>query len=260
MPPGPESSDLFTRRPSPAVRRRSVAAHGQFSMLKPHITRVEPQRSFGGAIDDSGRPTMTLDRVAVMAALLLFSARCPGSGAERIQGEYWGLQTNGVRAGLYLLESNTETNRSLTKYMPMLENSLTNNGNRRPDRLDLWLPPLESCLQVSLRDQNGKPVPMTAMGKRLGAPITQPMRVMTGMNFPAGYRAIYLRPNEPSQVLAYIFSPEDYFIIPAPGKYRLSLRVRVIWLHEGWKGSLKSTNLPTVDLPPVEAELDLQKP
>jgi hypothetical protein len=81
--------------------------------------------------------------------------------------------------------------------------------------------------------------------------------VTTGVNFPAGYRAVVLYPGSSEQT-TYAFILQDYFDVRTPGKYRLQLDSRVIWIPPGRPpGSLMTTNLPVVQLPPIVAQIEI---
>lgn len=172
-------------------------------------------------------------------------------------GEYWGAETNGVKAGLYIQHLSGTTNIAVVRCTPVLLNTRTNNGNSRPDRLKLWTPPTESCYQLTLLDSNQQPVAKTARGKALGKPLSQPLALTTGFNSRAGYSGAILIPDWPQPLYPSILL-QDYFVIPKPGKYGLRFEMRVIWIQRGVHVTVGTTNLPLVQLPTVEAQLELQ--
>src|ERR1017187_1317908 len=73
---------------------------------------------------------------------------------------HWSAQTNFVKAGL-VIKYAPDTNQTAVGFFPILSNGSATNGNIRPDRLHLWLPPIESRYQMTLLDEKGAPVPKT---------------------------------------------------------------------------------------------------
>ena len=150
--------------------------------------------------------------------------------------QYWGVETNGVKAALFFYFAPGSTNQVQVTFVPALNNSLTNNGNFvRPDHLLLWLPPFESRYEMDLTDDAGKPVRKTRKGKALGKSYlyTEPKGVTTRRG-PTD-RGVMLTPNKPEVLLekapntffGYMsLSLQDYFRISKPGKYHLSFRLR----------------------------------
>jgi hypothetical protein len=107
---------------------------------------------------------------------------------------------------------------------------------------------------LELLDQAGHTVPTTAKGRALGQPISQPLRVTTGINYPAGYAGRTLVPHIAEQT-PFRFVLQDFFEARKPGRYQLIVRPRVVWITPAWKGSLKTTRLPLVEFPEVKAEV-----
>jgi hypothetical protein len=200
--------------------------------------------------------------VFVVAIGTIFSQNsyCQSGVAADLERILWGKETNGVKVGLYV--QYPPTNQSIPTSIiccPYLSNSKTNNGNWGSNRLLLWLPRLENSYQMSLFDEKGESVAKTVRGQELGKPIDQPLMVRVGgINFEAGYQAVYLDPNEVSPVRQ--FTLQDYFDIKKPGKYRLEFKMRVIWLQPG-RGhdlSLYTTNIATMTLPSVESQIEIR--
>jgi hypothetical protein len=174
----------------------------------------------------------------------------------------WGSETNHLKVGL-LLQYAPGTNRTFVGFYRVLNNSSTTNGNSRPDLLQLWLPPFDSRYRMELTDTNGNPVPKTDKGKVLGKPIDQPFKryrggISEGVNFAGGYLGRPLLPNVPEPADSFIL--EDYFSITNAGKYHLKFEMQVIWITNGWKGSLLKSNPPAIWLPPVDAEIEIKNP
>jgi hypothetical protein len=207
----------------------------------------------------------------VLAGYLIILFRCHAVDGWQPNGDHdfdkntlWGSETNHVKAGL-LLEYAPDTNRTLVGFYPVLNNSSATNGNIRPDVLQLWLPPFDSRYRMELIDTNGNAVLKTAKGKVLGKPIDKPFKhyrggISEGVNIAGGYRGRPLLPNVLEDVPSDPFVLEDYFNITKAGKYHLTFEMRVMWFTSGWEGSLGESNLPTVWLPPVNAEIKIEKP
>jgi hypothetical protein len=143
------------------------------------------------------------------------------------------------------------------RFVPALENTLTNNGNITPSMLRLWLLPLESAYTMQVRDAAGRPLQGRARARSMGKSISAPLDLKLGKNFQAGYRGIQLVSANPVPLGDYSFDPLSYFTVSRQGSYHLSFQLKVIWITSGWKGSLQSTNLPVVDLPAVEVVFEV---
>jgi hypothetical protein len=161
----------------------------------------------------------------------------------------WGTETNYLNAGL-LLQCAPETNHTTVGFFPMLYNDCATNGNISPDMLQLWLPPFESCYQMTLVDDKGNSVPKTAKGKALGKPISQPLKIRGGINYAAGYRGRILGPKTPDAI-PQPFVLEDYFSITNAGKYHLEFEMQVL---KGTKQGPQQYHLP------VNVEIEIRKP
>jgi hypothetical protein len=84
--------------------------------------------------------------------------------------EFWGAETNGLRAGLWY---RPVTNGASVGIIPELKYG--NTTNERRDWIILFLAPERSRYKMVLFDEHGKPVPKTKAGEALGEPI-QPQR------------------------------------------------------------------------------------
>ena len=163
---------------------------------------------------------------------------------------FWGGETNGVKSALHI-ETLPSTN-TLIKCTPILKNSRTNS-------LLLYFPPLKNRYIMELKDSNGRPVEKTGMGKALNEALTEPFGLTTGINQSAGYRRLPpMDPNYSSRLDGYEFNLQDYFVITNSGKYSLTFQMRVIWFPPNWKGSRKSINVPIVNLPPVNTQIEIK--
>ena len=165
---------------------------------------------------------------------------------------FWGASTNGVKSALNI-EALSVAN-PLIRCTPILKN--TNNGY-----LLMYLPPLKSRFIMELKDSNGTAVEKTQMGKALNEALAEPFGLTTGINTRAGYgRLPSLRPNYSEKLDGYAFNLQDYFVITNSGTYNLAIQLRVIWFLTPWKGSLKTTHVPVVNLPAVNARIDVKFP
>jgi hypothetical protein len=198
---------------------------------------------------------------ALCVALFGYKANAwePNTDKDFDKDTIWGVETNCLKAGL-LLQYAPDTNHTLVGFYPVLNNSSTTNGNADPDHLWLWLPPFDSRYQMQLTDINGNSVPKTAKGKALGKLIDQPLELRMGVNFAAGYRGQIIRPNSPDVIPTDPFVLEDYFTITNAGNYHLKFEMHVIWMTNGWKGSLMKSNPPAMWLLPVNAEIEIKNP
>jgi hypothetical protein len=178
--------------------------------------------------------------------------------------QYWGAETNGVKAGLCFQLAPNATNQVQVLFLPALSNSQTNNGNLAPDRLHLWLPPFDSRYRMELTDQAGKPVRKTNKGAALGrAYVYSPPKTVTTRD-PTD-RAMLLTLDKPElvwqivnkggQTSLFWLSLQDYFQIRNPGKYRIEFQMTVMFWQKDTPWDIK-----VVCLPPVEADLDLLLP
>jgi hypothetical protein len=202
-------------------------------------------------------------RLALGAAEPAISPQQGQKGAEEagsrflLPQESWGLETNGVSLGISVLRNYGEIPRAMTICTPLLKNSRTNNANRGNGLLQLFVPPPRSCYRLELLQADGSPLPKTAMGKSMWKPVTDPLMDRMGVNTAAGYSSASLMGDFPDQP-HFRFNPLDYFQVKKPGVYRLRLEMRVIWITNGWSGDLRSTkNLPIVNIPPVEIQIEL---
>lgn len=164
---------------------------------------------------------------------------------------FWGEATNGVKSALHV-EQLSGTN-MLIRCTPILKNTNTN-------ILSLNLPPLKSRFIMEFRDNNGKAVTKTQKGKDFKKALTDPLYLTTGINTPAGYgRLPPLHPNYSEMLDGYDFVLQDYFLITNSGKYNLTFQMKVVWFPSDWKGSLKTTNVPVINLPAVNAQIEIKQ-
>jgi hypothetical protein len=180
-------------------------------------------------------------------------------------GEFWGSETNGVKAGFYV--QHTTTNHFEIRIIPLLKFTGTNTDSVETDRLHLWLPPSNTCYQMVLLDDKSHPVAKTTKGKSLGSPISQPARFKAGINLAAGWGNLTLYRNAEPWLSSWgepydkSLKLLDYFSVTDPGKYHLKLELRVVWINKRLKDNprmLLTTNLPLASLPPVEAEIEIK--
>lgn len=198
-----------------------------------------------------------LGRRVVLFAICFMAVRVAQGQNQYVSGnEFWGGETNGLKAGLFVQHLAGATNLVRVFCSPILMNSYTNNGNISPDHLRIWLPPFESCFQMTLWNDKGIEVVKTLRGKHLGSPIKEPLYIKDGVNFRGGYKGVILLPNEPAQTMDD-FKLGDFFEIKTPGKYRLKLEMRVIWITKPWNPDLRKAPPEAVIILPVEADIEL---
>lgn len=175
----------------------------------------------------------------------------PASKAPIHFGE---ITPNGLQTALYIDQVST-TNDLAFGCTPILRNTATN-------VLWIYLPPVNNRFRLMLLDDHGNVVPMTDKGKQLGGTITEPFRVVTGINTRAGYTGCPpLQENHAEMLAGSKFSLHDYFYIKKPGNYLLRFQMLVIWFPPTWKGAIpQGTNVPVVALPPVQAQIKLNSP
>jgi len=163
---------------------------------------------------------------------------------------FWGAATNGVKPALHI-ESLPGTN-MLVRCTPILKSSNTN-------IVLLYFPPLKNRFNMELRDSNGRLIEKTQKGKALNEALTEPFGLTTGINRLAGYGGIPpLDPNHSEMLGGSDFILQDYFVITISGKYNLTFQMRVIRFPPNWKGSRKSTNVPAINLPAVNAQIQIK--
>jgi hypothetical protein len=174
------------------------------------------------------------------------------------EGTYWGAETNGVKAGLYIEKLHGLpglTNHVPIQCHPLLYNSSTNNGNLGPGMLMLYLPAIESRYQLDLTDEKGNAVKKTAKGKSLGKPVTQPSIPTTGIN--TGWRRkeqfILLAREERGLPELKL---QDYFKINDSGKYHLHFEMSVFKPSPNDADKVELIRFPPVD---VEVQISLNK-
>lgn len=174
---------------------------------------------------------------------------------------YWGASTNGIMAGIYAETTPALSNvDDLTpvRINILLYNSSTNNGNIMPNMTMLLAPPLEDRYKLDLRDENGKEIKKTPMGKSLGVKSPQPYKPKanpsTGITIDTGWRPgeVFL----PSREVRELTPPlllSDYFVITNSGKYHLHCKIS---LFKPRKDDINKQDL--LCLPPVNAEIEIK--
>jgi len=161
---------------------------------------------------------------------------------------FWGKETNGIKAGLYVGQIPIYTN---TWFEPLL---LYNNQTNVNGNIQFYLPPLKSRYQAELTDKNGNAVAKSAKGKAIGAPLP-PLYVpkngaIFGINRQAGYRYYALENKIIDEQQSGTFTLQDYFKIEKSGKYHLRFKTCMI--------IPKARSDDFVWLPPVDIDIDVQ--
>lgn len=163
---------------------------------------------------------------------------------------FWGGETNGVKSALHI-ELIPGTN-MLIRCTPILKSSHTN-------MLWLYFPPLNNRFIMELQDCDGRSVEKTQKGKALNESLKEPFGLTTGINKRAGYGGIPpLYPNYSEMLDGSNFTLQDYFCITNSGKYNLIFQMKVVWFPPDWKGSRKTTNVPVINLPAVNAKIEIR--
>jgi hypothetical protein len=175
------------------------------------------------------------------------------------EGTYWGAETNGVKAGLYIEKLQGLaglTNRVPLQCHPLLYNSVTNNGNLAPGMLMLYLPEIESRYRLEFTDEKGNAVKKTTKGKALGKPVPQSSNPATGVKINTGWRAgkciivakeVYGLPE---------FMLQDYFKINDSGTYHLHFEMSALKPSPNDADKVELIRFPPVD---VEVQISLNK-
>ncbi len=171
----------------------------------------------------------------------------------------WGNETNWVKAGL-LLQYSPNTNRTDVAFFVLLHSSYTNNP---PDehhgyysegphgtRIMFWLPPVEQRYQITLRDDNGNPVPKTKWGERFCKPIVNNFKRLDNY---MGYQACDLFTYPPIIVIPSPLTLRDCFKITTAGKYHLEFEIRAM-RETGQLPPYEEYNLP------VKVEVEIKNP
>lgn len=189
-----------------------------------------------------------------------FLLPCLGQDPWSWDGEFWGAETNGVQSGLDVQHSFGSKNTILTRCTPVFRNNRTNNGNRGPARLLLYLPPMESFYQLSLLDEKGNRIVRTKKGESFGKQISKPLFRSTGINYNAGYRAYFVDRDQPQGIADCSFILQDYFDVTNTGRFHLKVEMQAAWITPNWtaSASLRTTNLPMVHFPPIDAFITIE--
>ena len=202
-----------------------------------------------------------------ITGLLSLGAGSP-AGAQDLSTtrQYWGAETNGVKAGLCFQLAPASTNQVQLIFLPALLNTSTNNRNLLSrEGFFLSLPPFDSRYHMDLTDAAGRPVQRTRKGQALGKPYVVPP--LTGVHvgpWPPDCRELFLWLNKPQPIYEvtggtlptwHWLSLPDYFKIKKSGRYHFTLQTSILFWNNGM-----ALHLRLAALPPVEADLDLQLP
>jgi hypothetical protein len=181
----------------------------------------------------------------------------PGTDAEweasfRTTNTFWGSATNGLKAGLQIDET-IVTNGSAIICTPLLKNIDTN-------ILWIYLPPMQNRINLTLSNEHGDSVVVTDLGKQLGRPLTEPLRLRTGINTSAGFSGCPPLDQDNTEILPLSqFRLQDYFNLRAPGVYTLKFQMFVIRFPPGSAGGgLTAGAVPIVGLPLVKARIEVR--
>jgi hypothetical protein len=193
------------------------------------------------------------------------------------KGVYFGVETNRLKAGLWVRYSTNATDETLVQIMPVIYNDGISNDITIPEIQPvtivggafLWLPPEASRYQMELYSSNGIAVPKTSKGKMFGRKMDlHPKPVLiggAGRNFkePGYYGNVY-QMNATNQITPYdptvgyvhpeTFVLQDLFKITEPGKYHLAFEIRGLM-----RKFSKYQNLIPYYLP-VNVEIEIKKP
>jgi hypothetical protein len=173
---------------------------------------------------------------------------------------FWGAETNGIKVALFI-EPIVSSNNVPIHCTPVIKSSIKGSNNLNTVRV--YFPPLESCYQMTLRDEKGSLIPKTAKGKSLGKTITEPLMVkIGGLNMRAGYRMRPLIQNHSEVLSDFSFNLQDYFEVTNSGKYQLTYEMRIILPQSGKENFMAfyTTNLPTTILPSVIVNVEIKPP
>ncbi len=176
------------------------------------------------------------------------------------EGIYWGAETNGVKAGLYIETLHGLpglTNRVPIQCHPLLYNSSTNNGNLGPGMLMFYLPAIENRYRLEFTDEKGKAVEKTAKGKALGKPFTQSSNPTTGVRINTGWRRkeqFILLAKEERGLPEFLL--QDYFKINDSGRYHLHFEMSALKPSPNDADKVELVHFPPVD---VEIQINLNK-
>jgi hypothetical protein len=182
--------------------------------------------------------------------------------------QYWGEETNGVKAGVYFQLVSGSTNEVQVLFVPALCNSRTDNGNVAPNRLLLLFPPFDSRYELQLTDLAGRPVEKTKKGDALGKAYvySRPLGMHAGSSRAQG---VTLTPNKPEiiwetttkghDIRLLWLSLQDYFKIQKSGRYHLKFQMRVLFWNRSPEDEEKALE-KSLYLPAVEADIEVQLP
>gem|GEM_PF-1326904 len=164
---------------------------------------------------------------------------------------FWGAETNGLIVGLYVEPLVSSNNMSIS-CTPLFKSNVTNTPW-------IYIAPIESRFQMFLFNDKGNPVAKTTKGIKLGSPLTKPVKLKNGINFKAGFVGIPPIRKDHTEKLDFAqFQLQDFFIITNSGKYRLEFQMKAICFPSGWRGNHISTNVPILNFPSIEAQIEIK--
>jgi hypothetical protein len=146
---------------------------------------------------------------------------------------YWGMETNGVRAGLsigYYSEKSFEYFSNKNEFVPIrcfqvLSFTGTNSGNVSSNDLILYLPTPDPCYRLEITDESGKRVQLTAKGAALNSAMPKLYKLLPnadGTIIDTGHRRgqyFLSRGFEGKKILPFIL--DQYFNFHSNGKYHM---------------------------------------
>lgn len=167
---------------------------------------------------------------------------------------FWGPETNGVKVGVCLKESEVSVPTNIAARL-LLYPLLTNGGT---NSWVLEIPKVEQRFRLEMTDEKGTKVPKTAKGKKLGKSTPKPYKPapnpITGVTHDTGYRPLK-RILSPGDVL--LVSPplllHDYFQLDKPGKYMLNFEMVVFK-----SGEVASNKVQLIHFPPMAVEVEVK--
>lgn len=198
----------------------------------------------------------------LFAIALLFSAERVFAGIDsdwesEFTGPetFWGMETNGIKVALVI--------KPLASFnvpihcTPVIRSSI--HATNRLNTINIYFLPFESCYQMTLKDGKGNIVPMTAKGKILGKPVTEPLMIKGGLNLQAGYRMRPIKQDHSEVLSDFSFVLRDYFEATNSGKYQLTYEMRVILPQKNkeYARIIYTKDFPVLTLPPVVAEIEI---
>lgn len=135
----------------------------------------------------------------------------------------WGVETNHITSGL-ILQYSAETNRTEVALFPILRSESTNTSGDGYS-YSFWLLPLEHRYRMTLRDENGRLIPMTEWGKMHSEPFEVNMEKIDRYH---GYERYLLRTDPQVTLFPSPLVLRDYFRITKAGIYRLEFEMTAV--------------------------------